>query len=305
MANGKEVLRVEAGEGFVATGFTEGITRRAMAYLEAGYPVHLSGAAGTGKTTLAMHLAALRGRPVVLVYGDEEFGSSDLTGRDKGFVSRRVVDNFVRSVLKTEESVSSQWVDHRLTTACKSGATLVYDEFSRSRAEANNALLSILEEGILALPGGRNGGYVPVHPEFRAVFTSNPDEYAGVYTPQSALLDRMITIQLDGCDTETEVRITSSRSGLALEDARKVVALVAAARQAMNGAACPSLRASIMIARIASTRGVQVARHDPVFREICADVLGPALGGETRLAEFIKETLTPLKEVQDACANQA
>lgn len=93
----------------------------------------------------------------MIVYGDEEFGSSDLLGNDKGIVTRRLVDNFVHSVLKTEENIRNIWVDQGLTTACKNGYTLVYDEFSRSHAEANNVLLSVLEERLLVLPEGRYG----------------------------------------------------------------------------------------------------------------------------------------------------
>ena len=72
-------------------------------------------------------------------------------------------------------------MDNRLTTACRHGHVLIYDEFTRSRPEANNVLLSVLSEGLLNLPKpGCNGdGYLDVHPNFRAIFTSNPQEYAG------------------------------------------------------------------------------------------------------------------------------
>ncbi len=83
-----------------------------------------------------------------------------------------------------------------MTTACKNGNTLIYDEFTRSRPEANNALLSVLEEKFLNLPRLRRAdkGYMDVHPDFRAIFTSNPEEYAGVHKTQDALMDRLITI---------------------------------------------------------------------------------------------------------------
>src|SRR3990170_7507214 len=162
---GLTILRLEPGDDFVLTPPIEALCQRAIAYLDAGYPIHLAGPAGTGKTTLAMHIAALRAKPVMLIYGDEEFGTSDLVGAEKGVVSKKLIDNFIHSVLKTEESVRTQWVDNRLTTACKNGYTLVYDEFSRSRPEANNALLSVLGEKILNLPKPRGSGesYLEVH----------------------------------------------------------------------------------------------------------------------------------------------
>ncbi len=48
----------EAGTDFVVTPAVSNITERALQYLKIGYPVHLAGPAGTGKTTLAFHIAA-------------------------------------------------------------------------------------------------------------------------------------------------------------------------------------------------------------------------------------------------------
>jgi gas vesicle protein GvpN len=269
------VLRLQPREDFVITPGVEALARRALAYLEAGYPVHFSGPAGTGKTTLAMHLAALRGRPVMLIYGDEEFGTSDLVGGEKGVTSKRVIDNYIRSVLKTEESVQRQWVDQRLTTACKHGYTLVYDEFSRSRPEANNVLLAILEEKFLALPESRYGeSYMRVHPDFRAIFTSNPEEYAGIYKTQNALLDRMISIDLQYFDRETEIAITQAKAELSEAEAERIVDTVRAVRSHGGSNSRHSIRACIMIAKVVASQGGRVGLDDPIFRQTCLDVLG-------------------------------
>jgi len=157
---GDDVLP-EASDEFVATPHIQALAERALAYLEVGYAVHFAGAAGTGKTTLAFHVAAKLGHPVTLIHGDDEFGSSDLTGKDSGYRKSKLIDNYIHSVLKTEESMNTLWVDNRLTTACANGNTLIYDEFNRSRPEANNALLSVLEERILNLPALRPSGAVP------------------------------------------------------------------------------------------------------------------------------------------------
>lgn len=267
-------LRVQAGENFVVTPAIEAVCTRALAYLEAGYAVHLSGPAGTGKTTLAMHIAALRIRPVMLIYGDEEFGTSNLVGGEKGILSKKVVDNFIRSVYKAEESVRSVWVDQRLTTACKHGHTLVYDEFSRSRPEANNVLLSILEEKLMILPNGRYGeGYVQVHPDFRAIFTSNPEEYVGVHKTQDALRDRMITIELTPYDKETEAAITQARSGTSAAEAQTIVDLVRQFREIEDSRFRPSVRACIMIAKVTRGCGGQVHPDNSIFLETCLDIL--------------------------------
>jgi nitric oxide reductase NorQ protein len=274
----------EASPEFVLTPYVQELTQRALAYLEVGYPVHFAGPAGTGKTTLAFHVAAELGRPVTLIHGDDEFGSSDLVGRHSGYRKQKLIDNFIHSVLKTEESMNLTWIDQRLTTACKEGYTLIYDEFTRSRPEANNALLSILEEKILNLPKmSRNGdGYLEVHPEFRAIFTSNPEEYAGVHKTQDALLDRLITVSLGHFDRETEIAIALSKSGLRRKDVEIIVDVVRELRGVGVNNHRPTVRACIAIARILAHRGGRARQQDAVFRWACRDVLNTDTAKVTR-----------------------
>lgn len=267
-------IRPQPKKSFVDTPAVKSVAERASAYLDAGYPVHFRGPAGAGKTTLAFHVASLRERPIMLMAGDEEFETSDLIGARSGVRSRRVVDRYIRNVVKVEEDVDQKWVDNRLTTACVEGHTLIYDEFTRSRPAANNVLLSILEEKLLVLPGtGERGSYVKVHPEFRAIFTSNPVEYVGVHKTQDALADRMITVELDGYDRVTEVAITVAHSGLSIEDSAVVVDIVRSLRETKMCRQSPTIRATIMIARIAARSFASIRADDRVFVQICRDVL--------------------------------
>ncbi len=265
----------EPGEEFVLTLYIQELVERALAYLEVGYPVHFSGPAGTGKTTLAFHVAAQLGQPVTLINGDDEFGSSDLVGRDDGYRKYKLIDNFIHSVLKTEEEMKSLWVDNRLTTACRNGHTLIYDEFTRSRPEANNVLLSILEEKVLNLPKLRRSGegYLEVNPDFRTIFTSNPEEYAGVHKTQDALMDRLITINLGHYDRETEIQITMAKSGILRLDAETIVDIVRELRGIGVNNHRPTVRACIAIARILAHLGGRARPSDPIFQRVCRDVL--------------------------------
>lgn len=270
------VIDLRPEKGFVETEQVTAITDRALSYLRCGVGVHFSGPAGSGKTTLAMHLARKLRQPAVLVYGDDEYGSSDLVGGEYGYHKKKIIDNFIHSVLKTEESARTYWVDNRLTHACRNGFTFIYDEFSRSRPEANNILLSVLEERLLPLPQKRDEAeedFIQVNPRFRAIFTSNPEEYAGVHKTQDALVDRMVTITLDHYDREAEIAITAARSRVSLPEATVIVNVVRGFRDLEIYRLSPSVRACIIIAKAAKLRKAKVSGHDSTFRQICNDVL--------------------------------
>lgn len=293
------VLEPRPLPNFVETPYVNDITERALAYIAAGFPLHLRGISGTGKTTLAMHVASKIGRPVVMIHGDEEFSTSDLVGGEHGYRMRKVVDNFIHSVLKTEENMQKKWVDNRLTVACKYGFTLIYDEFTRSRPEANNVLLSVLQEKMLDLPAAREGdeNYLRVDPDFTALFTSNPEEYAGVHRSQDALRDRMITLDLDHFDEETEVRITEAKSGLVNGDASSIVKIVRGLRDSDVYEFAPTIRGSVMIAKALKVRSASVNKNDEIFKQTCMDILASetsrigSISNQKKVKEVIGELI--------------
>ncbi len=292
------VLEPRSLHNFVDTPQVQHLTERALAYVQAGFPIHFRGVSGTGKTTLAMHVASRIGRPVVMIHGDEEFSSSDLVGGEYGYRVRKVVDNFIHSVLKTEEDMQKQWVDNRLTVACKYGFTLIYDEFTRSRPEANNTLLSVLQEKMLDLPAAREGdeSYLRVHPEFTAIFTSNPEEYAGVYRSQDALRDRMITMDLEHFDRDTEIDITQSKTGLDAEESGRIIDVVRGLRESGKCEYAPTIRGPMMIGKTLKVRGGRVSKEDPVFRETALEILTSEtsrVGSRSHQAK-VRETLNTL-----------
>jgi gas vesicle protein GvpN len=268
------LIEPQASPGFVETPGITTVVNRALIYLEAGLAVNLSGPSGVGKTTLALHVASQLGRPVIFIAGDEQFRSGDMAGGLFGYRRRRVVDNFIRSVLKTDDDFMERWVDSRLTMACQYGFTLVYDEFTRSRPEANNALLTVLEEGMLVMPSVRGGeGYVKVDPRFRAIFTSNPLEYSGTHRPPDALRDRLITLHLGYYDEETEVSITVARSGLDWESAKWAVKLMRLGRTAKGLPGAVSTRGCIAVAKVMEARGMTPDPNDELLYAVCRDVL--------------------------------
>ncbi|NDJ19788.1 gas vesicle protein GvpN [Myxacorys almedinensis] len=259
---------------FVSTPPVERLARRALRYLQSGFSVHLRGPAGTGKTTLALHLADLLARPMMLIYGDDESRSSDLIGAQSGYTRKKVVDNFIHSVVKVEDELKHNWVDSRLTMACREGFTLVYDEFNRSRPEVNNVLLSALEEKLLVLPPTSNQTeYVRVNSNFRAILTSNSEEYCGVHGTQDALMDRLVTIIMPEPDELTQQEILIQKTSLDRASASLIVQLVSTFRTQSGLVKSSGLRSSVVIAKVCQEHNILVSPDDTDFREICSDVL--------------------------------
>ncbi|MHB1101894.1 MAG: gas vesicle protein GvpN [Devosia sp.] len=266
---------VAASSTFVSTPHIVQLTDRALMYLRAGYSIHLSGPAGTGKTTLAFHIAAQLRRPVTLMQGDHQLTSADLVGSASGYRKSKLVDNFIHSVLRTEETQTSLWTDNRLTTACRYGHTLIYDEFNRSPAEANTPLLSALSEGLLNLPQVHAGreNYLTVHPRFRVILTSNPEEYAGIYKSADALRDRVITIRLDHFDRDTEVCILATKAVLDEAHAAAIIDFVRALREKRADSQI-TVRGALALARVIATSSFAANADDPMFRMVCVDLFG-------------------------------
>ncbi|QGH36778.1 gas vesicle protein GvpN [Gracilibacillus salitolerans] len=261
---------------FIQDELTKSLITRSLKYIKAGYPIHFTGPSGSGKTSIAITLANKLKRPVMLMHGNHELDNKDLIGSFSGYTSSKVVDQYVRSVYKKDETVTESWKDGRLLEAVKNGYTLIYDEFSRSRPATNNIFLSILEEGVLPLYGLKsNRPYVKVHPKFKVIFTSNPNEYAGVYQTQDALLDRLITLYVGFKDKQEEAFILSEKTGLEKDEATIISSLVQNVREEFHErTGAPSLRTSIQIAKIAKNNDIAIEGANQNFQQLCMDLLG-------------------------------
>ncbi|MGF1444959.1 MAG: gas vesicle protein GvpN [Pikeienuella sp.] len=256
---------------------------RAHLYLGLGIPVHFRGRAGMGKTTLALRVAHELGRPVSVVTGDRGLSSADLVGREVGRVTERVHDRYVHRVARIKEEARALWADGVLTKAMIEGHTLVYDEFTRAPAETNNILLSVLEERVLHLTSPlRDARLVRAHPAFRAILTSNPDEYSGVQATPDALFDRMVSVDVSLCGPETEAGIVAFRTGVARKAASAIVRLLRAVRKAAPGANPPSIRTAIMIGKIIHSLEIPPNAGDERFVQVCLDVLEARCPGGDR-----------------------
>lgn len=284
----ESVARV-GDEPFVETPAVTRVVARVRRWLGVGRPVHLVGPTGCGKTALAAHVAAERDRPVVWIDGDADLTTADLVGEygEREHLAER--DRFVHNVLKRRTVVRDRWVDNPLTVAVREGATLVYNEFSRSEPAANNVLLSVFAEGVLELPGRRGDDRtVPVHPEFRALLTSNAVEYAGVHRPQDALLDRLVGVHLDWYDRETETEIVTANVDCPRRAAAAAVSLTRALRDRLDVAV--GTRTAVLLAEGATAGSLD----ETLLERLCVDALASKVPDDealTRVADEVRATL--------------
>jgi gas vesicle protein GvpN len=195
---------VASGRPFFLDEDIRRIAEKALFYARAGANVHLSGMAGSGKTSLAFHVAEALGRPVSFIAGNNWLTSTDFIGKEIGQSSVSVVDRYVQTVRRTESMSRSEWKDSVLAIAMERGHTLIYDEFTRASPEANSTLLSVLEEGVLAVTDQTcDRAYISAHPCFRVLLTSNPHDYVGVNSAPDAIMDRLLTLDVGAPSSAT------------------------------------------------------------------------------------------------------
>ncbi len=278
-------------KNWVETESVKGIKSRVKNWLLLKYPVHLIGPTGCGKTILALQVAKELGRPVVWINGDESITTTDLIGGYSQVETTSIRDKYIHNVFKDKDILKAEWVDNPLTLACKYGYTLVYNEFSRSKAAANNVLLSIFSEGVLELPTQfGEERYVKVHPNFRVIFTSNSLEYAGVHRAQDALLDRMAGIYMNYYDSETEAKIISQQAKIETKQAGVIANMLSRLREKLPEGNGLGTRAGVMVA--------QALRLSNNFDESSIkQMLGDVLTSKTKNLQHFREQMKIVNKI--------
>ncbi|MEK6869898.1 MAG: gas vesicle protein GvpN, partial [Nanoarchaeota archaeon] len=131
-----------------------------------------------------------------------------------------------------------------------------------------------------------------------AIFTSNPEEYAGTHKAQDALRDRMVTMDLRHFDKNTEIAITEAKSGLNKEDAEKIVNIVRALRDSGEYEFAPTIRGSIMLAKSLKSNGGAVSASNHMFRHLAQDILASettrlgSQGHHNKVKKIVGELIT-------------
>lgn len=180
-------------------------------------------------------------------------------GSGKITFARAVAARLAREVVTALPGVGADPLA-AITVSAASGATLLADADSEGFGAAAPRLTAALS------------GRMAVHAGFRAIVISRPHSAV-----PEALLDRLVTIDCDGYDRDTEVAIVAARSGLAVEQAAPVVDMVRDLRRSREYALVPSLRCALTLAGLAHAAGCAVSAGDPRFVAIALDVLGARL----------------------------
>lgn len=158
----------------------------AFILVQAGVPVLLTGERGSGKTTIAMHIA-------------KELGLD--------FYSLSMTRQTTLSLLLGFISVNGTYIPSQLYKAATKGGLFLIDEMDA--ADPNVLLcLNTIENGYISFPTG----VVEIHKDFRLVATSNPQDKHNVYVGRSKLdastLDRFDEIRVEN-DSSLEKSLVS------------------------------------------------------------------------------------------------
>lgn len=168
--------------------------------IENDIPVLLCGPAGSGKTTMAMHIADAL---------DLKFYSMSMTKQ----TTVNAIIGFI--------SINGTYIPSQFRQAFEHGGLFLLDEIDAS--DPNTILcLNTIENGYVSFPDG----VVNKHPDFRLVATANPSDGHSIYTGRSKLdkatLDRFFRVTVD-IDSNLEVSITSKESTEDINLAREVM----------------------------------------------------------------------------------
>lgn len=148
--------------------------------IESGVNVALTGPAGSGKTTLAVHAAESLGQTAVVYACNRSTSKTDVVGY-------------------IQPGTADRCAETPVTVAVKAGAVLILDEFDAVSAEGSLLFNSLAANRMLTLP---NGTKVDAHPSFKLVYCMNTtgrganELYSGRQKLDAAALDRLAVIEI-------------------------------------------------------------------------------------------------------------
>lgn len=175
-------------------------------------PVMLKGPTGCGKSRFVEYMAWKLNRPLVSVACNEDMTASDLLGR------------------YLLEPQGTRWLDGPLTSAVRIGAICYLDEIVEARQDTT-VVIHPLTDHRRQLPLDKCGELVHAHPDFQLVISYNPGYQSVLKDLKQSTKQRFVAFDFDYPAPELEVRIVAAESGLAPDEAARLVQVGLAARR--------------------------------------------------------------------------
>jgi len=94
-----------------------------------------------------------------------------------------------------------------------------------------------------------------------------------VHRSQDALRDRMITMDLDHFDYDTELAVTQAKAKLSKQDSQIIVNIVRGLRESGKCEFAPTVRGCIMIAKTLKAQKLTPSKSSSTFMQMCQDIL--------------------------------
>lgn len=182
-----------------------------MAAWQRRLPVMLKGPTGCGKTRFLEHMAWRLKRPLVTVACHEDLTSSDLVGR---------------FLIEGDETI---WQDGPLTRAVREGAICYLDEIVEARTDTT-VVIHPLTDHRRHLPIDKLGTEISAHPDFLLVISYNPGYQTVLKDLKPSTKQRFVGMNFSYPPAELEQSIVARESGLAVEQAGRLVQAAAKAR---------------------------------------------------------------------------
>ncbi|MDH3637953.1 MAG: CbbQ/NirQ/NorQ/GpvN family protein [Gammaproteobacteria bacterium] len=167
-------------------------------------PVLLKGPTGCGKTRFMEHMAWRFERPLITVSCHDDLTASDLVGR--------------YLIVGGETS----WVDGPLAHAVRAGGICYLDEIVEARKDTT-VVIHPLADDRRVLPMEKTGELLQAPPEFCLAISYNPGYQSVLKDLKQSTRQRFVAIEFGYPPADLEKTIVMSESGLADNEAGKLV----------------------------------------------------------------------------------
>ncbi len=187
-----------------------------VAVYEAAYaarmPMMLKGPTGCGKTRFVEYMAWRLKRPLITVACNEDMTASDLVGR------------FLL------DAHGTRWQDGPLAIAARFGAICYLDEVVEARQDTT-VVIHPLTDNRRVLPLEKTGELVQAHPDFHLVISYNPGYQSVMKDLKQSTKQRFGALDFAYPEQAIEAEIVTHETGVAKEDAQKLVSIAKMARK--------------------------------------------------------------------------